>query len=335
MSIPSLFPFLLSLLLIFFCFVDVAMTAKAKRLGNDFPAPLIIEPTAPHTATVIWLHGLGDSGQGWSFLAEKMQMPWIRWIFPTASQRAVAINGGAKSNAWFDIQSRDNFLLSPDEVGYKSSRDMVMELIRNEMSPSAALSSSSSSAAAATGAAAGIPAHRIVVGGFSQGGALSAYTGLTFDGFGWFTGMEKYLLKESEQRTVEQHALLQLELRRLAAVVVVSAFIPTGLPGLPHPEERFGDNTNQGKTTTKTTAAAVTTAEILVDEETTAAKDDALAFISVTKKGGEGSPLATMEKKTPYYVLHGGDDGLVHVDYSKNSINTLKVCHNFDLICSY
>jgi predicted esterase len=47
---------------------------------------IIIEPTVTHTATVIWLHGLGDSGAGWYFLAEELGplFPYIKWILPDA-----------------------------------------------------------------------------------------------------------------------------------------------------------------------------------------------------------------------------------------------------------
>lgn len=47
---------------------------------------VVIEPTATHTATVIWLHGLGDSGVGWLFLTEELgsRFPYIKWILPNA-----------------------------------------------------------------------------------------------------------------------------------------------------------------------------------------------------------------------------------------------------------
>jgi lysophospholipase-2 len=86
-------------------------------------------------------------------------MPWVKWIFPNAPNRAVTINMGAQMPAWADIKG-----LSPeapeDEEGTMQTRDMVHKLIANEI-------------------AQGIPASRIAVGGFSQGGAMAGFICLT------------------------------------------------------------------------------------------------------------------------------------------------------------
>ena len=114
--------------------------------------PIVVPARTTHSATVIMLHGLGDSGAGWESLARQMDMPWVKFIFPTAPTRPVTINGGASMAAWSDIKG-----LSPDaeedEAGILQSLDRVHSLIAAEISG-------------------GIPASRIVVGGFSQGAAL-------------------------------------------------------------------------------------------------------------------------------------------------------------------
>lgn len=68
-----------------------------------------IPARAKHVASVIFIHGLGDSGAGWSFLPElfaaQSRLPGIRWILPSAPNNAVTINGGMKMPSWYDIKS--------------------------------------------------------------------------------------------------------------------------------------------------------------------------------------------------------------------------------------
>jgi hypothetical protein len=57
-----------------------------------------IKPASKHTATVFILHGLGDTGHGWSDVAEMLRgkMPWVKWVLPHAPQIAVTLNGGMR-----------------------------------------------------------------------------------------------------------------------------------------------------------------------------------------------------------------------------------------------
>lgn len=69
-----------------------------------------IPSRAKHTASVIFAHGLGDSGAGWSFLPELMaaqdnQLAGVKWILPNAPNSPVTINGGMKMPSWYDIRS--------------------------------------------------------------------------------------------------------------------------------------------------------------------------------------------------------------------------------------
>ena len=72
----------------------------SQDLGNRSPA-------APekHTAWVIWLHGLGDSGTGWTHLMHAVgaQLPHVKWSFPDAAEQSVTCKGGARMRSWFDI----------------------------------------------------------------------------------------------------------------------------------------------------------------------------------------------------------------------------------------
>ncbi|KAI8644790.1 Phospholipase/carboxylesterase/thioesterase [Parasitella parasitica] len=124
---------------------------------------VVVAAKTKQTATVLWLHGLGDSGSGWLFLAEMLSplFPHVKWILPNAPVQPVSLNGGYRMNAWFDLSGLDKFSLKDeDEKGMLASVTSVNKIIRNEVDN-------------------GIPANRIVVSGFSQGCVLALLTGLT------------------------------------------------------------------------------------------------------------------------------------------------------------
>ncbi|XP_066155273.1 acyl-protein thioesterase 1 [Euwallacea fornicatus] len=123
-------------------------------------APVVLAATAKHTATLIFLHGLGDTGQGWAQAMNAIRSPFVKVICPTAKTMPVTLNAGFRMPSWFDLKSLDES--GPeDEQGIKTATLEVQSLIENEIQ-------------------AGIPANRIVIGGFSQGGALALYSALTF-----------------------------------------------------------------------------------------------------------------------------------------------------------
>jgi phospholipase/carboxylesterase len=119
-----------------------------------------VQPNFPATATVIWLHGLGDSGNGFAPIVPELKIPdelAIRFIFPHAPMRSVTINNGMSMRAWYDITSLD-FNNRADSKGVYESAALVEQLIENEI-------------------ASGIPAERIVLAGFSQGGVIALHLG--------------------------------------------------------------------------------------------------------------------------------------------------------------
>ncbi|KAK7062169.1 acyl-protein thioesterase 1 [Favolaschia claudopus] len=122
---------------------------------------LTVPALSRHTATVIFLHGLGDTGNGWKPVADmlKRENPHIKWVLPHAPSMPVTGNGGMMMPAWFDIYS---FQLDTreDQAGMLKTVHSVNQLITAEVD-------------------AGIPANRIVLGGFSQGGAMTLLTGLS------------------------------------------------------------------------------------------------------------------------------------------------------------
>ncbi|KAI9331785.1 phospholipase/Carboxylesterase [Zopfochytrium polystomum] len=129
--------------------------ATAEAFGHSRPPPIVVTGRS-HSATVIFLHGLGDSGSGWVPFAKSLSrsLPHIKFILPTASSIPVTINRGSVMPAWFDIRAFGDY----DIKSIKGSVEYIKGLI------------------AAEHATAGIPPDRVVLGGFSQGCFLSMTT---------------------------------------------------------------------------------------------------------------------------------------------------------------
>lgn len=111
--------------------------------------------------SIIWLHGLGADGGDFAPLVpelEKLDVTDTRFIFPHAPERAVTINAGMKMRAWYDITSLDFEAREQDETGTIASHQLVVQLVEREIKR-------------------GIAAEKIILAGFSQGGAIALYTG--------------------------------------------------------------------------------------------------------------------------------------------------------------
>jgi phospholipase/carboxylesterase len=114
-------------------------------------------------ASVIWLHGLGADGHDFEPIVPEVARGLaqsLRFVFPHAPVRPVTINNGYRMRAWYDIAGFDRNALQ-DEVGIRGSDAAVRALIRRE-------------------AERGVPAERIVLAGFSQGGAMALFTGVRY-----------------------------------------------------------------------------------------------------------------------------------------------------------
>lgn len=113
-------------------------------------------------AAVIWLHGLG--ADGWDFypIVPELRLPRelpVRFVFPHAQRRPVTLNGGMQMRAWYDIAALDLVDRSQDEQGIREAAEQIEALIQREKER-------------------GVAAGRIVLAGFSQGGAMALFTGL-------------------------------------------------------------------------------------------------------------------------------------------------------------
>jgi phospholipase/carboxylesterase len=120
-----------------------------------------VEPARTADAAVILMHGLGADGHDFESLVPELRLPAsaaVRWVFPHAPVRPVTINGGRRMRAWYDIVAIDRSA-PEDEAGIRSSAEGIRDLVRRESER-------------------GIARGRIVLAGFSQGGAMALFTAL-------------------------------------------------------------------------------------------------------------------------------------------------------------
>ena len=121
-----------------------------------------VETKSDPQVAVIWLHGLGADGNDFVPVVNAMdfsKVAGIRFIFPHAPTRPITINGGMVMRGWYDITDM-SIARREDSQGVKESSGLVNELIEQQIKN-------------------GINAKNIFLAGFSQGGAIALYTGLT------------------------------------------------------------------------------------------------------------------------------------------------------------
>src|SRR4051812_347348 len=124
---------------------------------------VILTPSEPPSASVIWLHGLGADGFDFAPIVEELRLPphlAIRFIFPHAKHRPVTVNNGYVMRAWYDLYGI-SATSREDDAGLRDSESLVQQYISKELD-------------------AGISSNRIVLAGFSQGGALALHAGLRY-----------------------------------------------------------------------------------------------------------------------------------------------------------
>ena len=122
---------------------------------------ILINYSASETATIIWLHGLGADGHDFEPVVQMLNLPHIKFILPHAPYRPVTLNNGYEMRAWYDIFGLQSDS-QQDEVGINSMQATMDAMIEAEI-------------------ARGIPSQRILLAGFSQGGAMALHTATRFN----------------------------------------------------------------------------------------------------------------------------------------------------------
>uniref|UniRef100_A0A0N5A1Y7 palmitoyl-protein hydrolase n=1 Tax=Parastrongyloides trichosuri TaxID=131310 RepID=A0A0N5A1Y7_PARTI len=123
-------------------------------------SPIVIPAISRHTATVIFLHGRGDTAYGWvDSLKNELRLPHVKYVLPTAARRPYSFYGGEPMTAWYDVHNNNGKRME-DDASVEEARKYIYQLVEDERK-------------------AGIPYNRIVLGGFSMGGCLSLYATLS------------------------------------------------------------------------------------------------------------------------------------------------------------
>ena len=140
-----------------------------------------IETGRDPAASVLWLHGLGADGHDFEPIVPELVKPGdppIRFVFPHAPVRPVTLNAGYAMRAWYDIIGLDR-QARQDEVGIREADSAIRSLIERENER-------------------GVPASRIVLAGFSQGGAMALYSGTRLkEKLAGIMGLSCYMLMAS------------------------------------------------------------------------------------------------------------------------------------------
>ena len=126
-------------------------------------ATIEIDPARTATASVIWLHGLGASGNDFEPIVPQLNLPDdlnARFVFPHAPRQPVTINGGFVMRAWYDIMDQ-SINRKIDYAGILASSKRVTRLVEKELSR-------------------GIPISNVILAGFSQGGVIALEVGLRY-----------------------------------------------------------------------------------------------------------------------------------------------------------
>jgi phospholipase/carboxylesterase len=112
------------------------------------------------TAIIIWLHGLGADGHDFEPVVKALNLSHIEFILPHAPNRKITLNNGYEMRAWYDLfgLNKDS---KQDELGIRASQAEIEAIIQQKISE-------------------GIPAERIAIAGFSQGGAIALQTALRY-----------------------------------------------------------------------------------------------------------------------------------------------------------
>lgn len=186
--------------------------ASALRASMElqYDRPTVVDAKEEQSATMIWLHGLGDTGSQWQRLSESVAVPWVKFVCPTAPRAPSTLSGGSVMHQWYDIEGLEVKVCNP-----LTSHPIPTAVLPCKQAPSRSRGSSGrwwapwqcGGVAALTTVAMqelrsdaegmqksidyihklideevanGTPEERIVIGGFSQGGCVALAAALTY-----------------------------------------------------------------------------------------------------------------------------------------------------------
>jgi phospholipase/carboxylesterase len=162
--------------------------------GDPLLSCVEVDPGRPANAAVIWLHGLGADGHDFEPIVPYLELDRdvrARFVFPNAPERSVTINGGMIMRAWYDIRAVA-LEREIDEGGVLESSDQLVALIERERER-------------------GIEPERLVLAGFSQGGAIALHTALRYpQRLAGVIALSTYLVREETLEAERSAANQQL-----------------------------------------------------------------------------------------------------------------------------
>ncbi|GAA0207398.1 phospholipase/carboxylesterase [Kangiella japonica] len=134
------------------------MSETISQTQSELLPCVTVNPSSEHKATVIWLHGLGADGHDFEPIVPELKLPaelGVKFIFPHAPVMPVTINAGYEMRAWYDIRDTD-LANREDKEGVRQSAALIEKFIDVEIES-------------------GIPSNKIILAGFSQGGAIALH----------------------------------------------------------------------------------------------------------------------------------------------------------------
>jgi len=136
----------------------ISMLTASRGDGLGGKCIVLMPKSGTYQKVVLWFHGLGDTADGWAGLMPQLEIENAKFILPTAPERPISINGGYAMPGWSDIFGLD-MEAAEDKKGFDESAARVNSLIQAEIDK-------------------GVAPSKILVGGFSQGGALALHVSL-------------------------------------------------------------------------------------------------------------------------------------------------------------
>lgn len=154
--------FLFLKLYLFLLLIKQINSMKSTNNDGDGGRGVTITPNSgKYSNVLIFMHGLGDTADGWASMMPSLNLHDTKFILPTASSIPISINGGGRMPGWFDIYEL-SMTSKEDRDGFAKSSSRIKSIIQKELDS-------------------GIDSKKIIIGGFSQGGAVALHVSLRLE----------------------------------------------------------------------------------------------------------------------------------------------------------